>query len=838
VTGPVLQLHQIVKTYPGVAALNGVSFEVQPAEVHALVGENGAGKSTLIGVAAGATAPDSGTVHIGGQPLPQPLPAAAAALGLAVVYQHPTVLDDLTVTENMLLSLPAGRRPPVARAAGWTRRHLELVGADVSPAARVEELSVAQRQLVEIARALALDARVLILDEPTESLTAAESERLFEQVARLRAAGAGIVYISHRFPEVRRVADRITVLRDGEARGTFAAGAVTEDDVLRLIIGRSVDRAFPPRGVVRPQETVPLLAAAGLSSSRFDGVDLAVHPGEIVGLAGVEGNGQRELLRALAGLLRARGEVTVDGRPVRLTGPAAAREAGLVYLPQDRHAEGAFLPRPVRENVSALVLDRLSRWGVVQRARETELARTEIAALDIRTPSTETTVDVLSGGNQQKVVFARSMAAQPRVLLADEPTRGVDVGARLEIYRLLRDFTGGGGAVVTASSDAVELNGLCDRVLVFSRGQVVRSLAGDELTEQAITGAAIGASTSRAGGAAGGRGGWRQRLGSGTLLPSGVLAVLVVLLAVWATSRNSLFLGHRNLTSLLLLASVLAFAAAGQLIVLLVASIDLSVGPLIGLVVVLLSFFATRGRGLGGLAVGVAVCVGVAVGVGLLNGLLVRLVRLPSVIATLVTFIALQGMSLLLRPHPAGFIDPTVTQWLRQRVSVVPVAAIAVLVVCLAGEWLLRRTAAGRELRAVGSDETRARRLGARVNGTVVVAHVLCSLLAVPAGIMLASVVGVGQASLGADYTLTSITAVVLGGASIFGGRGSFVGALLGALLIQEIVTATTFLGLAQAWQEWLPGLLILLGAGLYSRVRTRGTEPALAGALGGAGGG
>jgi ribose transport system ATP-binding protein len=606
--------------------------------------------------------------------------------------------------------------------------------------------------------------------------------------------------------------------------------------VLRLIVGRAVGQAFPAKAAGLPVTAdaadaagtagavpEPLLAGAGLSSARFAGVELRIAPGEIVGLAGVEGNGQRELLRSLAGLHPVTGEVRVAGAPVRLRNPGAALAAGIVYLPGDRHQEGLFVPLSVRENISALVLGRLSRLGLVQRARQAALARAETESLSIKTPGIETSVAVLSGGNQQKVVIARSLAARPRVLLADEPTRGVDAGARMEIYRMLRHFAAEGNAVVVASSDAIELQGLCDRVLVFSRGQVAASLTGAGLTERAITSAAITASATRQGVQPADGARFRaSRFWKSDLAPSGILAVLIAGVAAYATSSNSLFLGTRNLTSLLLLCSVLAFAAAGQLTVLLVASIDLSVGPLMGLVVVVMSFFATTGRGMGGLGAGVAVALAVGAVVGLVNGTLIRLIRLPPVIATLITYIFLQGLSLLLRPQPAGYIDNPVTQALIHRIGAVPVAFIVAALLALACEWLLRRSSWGLELRAVGSDEARARRVGARVNGTSIAAHVLCSLLAVLGGIVLTAIVGVGDASLGTEYTLTSIAAVVLGGASIFGGRGSFAGALLGALLIQEVITATSFLGLADAWQEWLPGILILAGAGVYSRARAR----------------
>ncbi|HZR54098.1 MAG TPA: ATP-binding cassette domain-containing protein [Streptosporangiaceae bacterium] len=831
----VLRLDHIVKSYPGVLALRDVSFSVWPGEVHALVGENGAGKSTLMAVAAGVVAADSGMVEIGGQRLTRASPAAAQELGLAVVYQHATVLDDLSVAENLLFSLPPGRRPARSDVPEWARTHLAGVGADIPPGTRASELTIAQRQLVEIARALALEAKVLVLDEPTESLTETESARLFEQVERLRAAGTAVVYISHRFPEVQRIASRITVLRDGEIRGTFDADAVTEQDVLQLIVGREVSHVFPDKPArVTARHAQALLTARGLSGHRFAGVDLELNPGEIVGLAGVEGNGQRELLRTLAGLLPSAGEIDAGGQRVTGLTPATAAARGIVHLPGDRHTEGAFLPLSVRENFSALILPKLARLGVVDRAREQTRALEAMAVLNIRAPGIEAAVTSLSGGNQQKVVFARSLAAEPVVLLADEPTRGVDVGARIEIYRLLRDFANAGHAVLALSSDAVELAGLCDRVLVFSRGRVVRELAGQDLTEREITGAAILAPRDQPAAAAEpaeptatkpARRRWRGRLPAALgsdHFPAAVLAVLAVLLAVYTGGRNGRFLDSYNLSSTMLLAGIGIFVAGGQLTVLLAGSIDLSVGPLMGLVVVIMSFFASSGHGVPGLLAGIVVSLLAGVGVGAMNVIGIRLIRLPAVIATLVTYIFLQGLALVLRPSPSGYIDTSAIRVLQDKVGVFPVVTLISVAMLLACQWLMRHSRLGVELRAVGSAEPRARRMGARVERTFVTAHVACSVYAVLAGLTLTSVVGVGQAGLGVEYTLTSITAAVLGGASIFGGRGSYLGALIGALLIQEIIAATSFLGLGAAWQEWLPGLLILAGAGLFSRARGR----------------
>jgi ribose transport system ATP-binding protein len=831
----VLRLERITKRYPGVVALDDVAFSVRPREVHALLGENGAGKSTLMAVAAGVTVPDDGTVTIGGTPLGNRGPRMAQELGLAVVYQHPVLLDDLTITENLTFAMPPGRRPPRRSRSTWARDRLALVGSQVDPGLRAGDLAVAERQLVEIARALALDARVLILDEPTESLTAAESERLFQQIDRVRAAGTGVVYISHRYPDVRRLADRVTVLRDGRVRGTGQAVDLSEDDVVELITGRRVDRVFPSRPSPVGTTAPVAVQARDLRSHRLAGIDVTVRRGEIVGLAGVEGNGQREVVRALAGLHRHTGTVLVDGREVRLASPADASAAGVVHLPGDRHAEGVFLPRPIRENISALVLNSVSRLGWLHRRQEARLAEGWVDRLRVAAPGIETPVGSLSGGNQQKVVFVRSLAAEPEVLVADEPTRGVDVGARIEIYALLRAYAEAGHGVLVLSTDAVELAGLCDRVLVLSRGAVVSELAGDGLSERSITGAAVTAVRQEAAPpertndraprrrwTPTGQPSWWSRLVGGDYLPSAVLVAVITSLAIVTAVQNDRFLGARNLSSMMLLASILVLVACGQLIVLLVASIDLSVGPVMGLTVVVMSFFATGEAGTLGLLAGAGAALAMGVAVGLANGVGIRLLGIPPVIATLVLFIFLQGIALVLRPTPDGLIDQSTAQLIQSRIGIVPVVALLALLLVLVLEWALRRSRAGVELRAVGSDEGRALRLGARPTATVLLAHVMCSVLAVSAGLVLTSLVGIGQAGLATEYTLTSITAVVLGGASIFGGRGSFLGALFGAVLIQEIISATSFLGLGEAWQQWLPGLLVLAGAGFFSWSKAR----------------
>ena len=825
-----LRLTGVVKSFPGVHALKGVSFEVRKGEVHALVGENGAGKSTLMAIAAGSTLPDSGTVEIMGTEMTEPSPLAAQALGLRVVYQHPALLPDLTVADNMAFAAPRGARPKMSQAVPWASEHLAVVDADIDPRRRVAELTVAERHLVEIAKALSTDPQVLILDEPTEPLLAEEIEKLFAKVGEIAAKGTAVVYISHRLPEVRRIADRLTAIRDGETRGTFDIDEVTQQDILRLIVGREVDAAFPPKHVSGPVTAEAVVELRSLSGSAFEAIDLAVRRGEVVGFAGIAGNGQQECIRAIAGLHPSTGEVLVSGEPVNLRTPESAARAGVSYLPGDRHREGLFLSLSVRENAAMRALHRYTHFGFVSDRAETAQVREQVTRLAIHTPSIETQVGTLSGGNQQKVVLARALLAEPRVLLADEPTQGVDIGARLEIYRILREAAEAGTAVIVLSSDGVELQGLCDRVLIFSRGHVAKELQGDELTEDAIADAALMSTHLRTRSEQ--QSVTKNRLSrffSGDYSPSVILALAILLLGIYTASQSSFYLTSRNFSALFFLLTALVFVGLGQLIVMMAGGIDLSVGPLAGLLVVVASFFVTAGTGVGGLLVGLLAMIAVAIAVGTANGAFVRWVRMPPIIATLVMFIVLQGVALLLRETPGGSIDQSVINSIGTTVGAVPIAFLCAVALTIALEYALRRTRWGLELRAVGSGEAAAHAQGAKVGRIRIRSYIACSLLVCLGGVMLMAQIGIGDPSAGQSYTLDSITAVVLGGASIFGGRGSFIGVLFGAALIQAIVNATAFLQLDQAWQYWLVGGLTILAAGFYSKARTASARRAKA---------
>ncbi len=818
-----LRFQGIVKTYPGVRAVDHVSLVVRRGEVHALVGENGAGKSTLMGIAAGVVLPDSGTVEIAGELLDPPSAARAGDLGLAIVYQHASTIADLTIRENLVLAAPPKHRRPFRGSSEWVAKVLAAGGLEnLHPDTRVASLRTAERQLLEIAKALAFQAEVILFDEPTESLTQNETERLFARIRELTLAGTAVVYISHRLTDVRAICDRFTVLRDGRSRGTFEAGELNENEIVELMIGRAFASSFPPK----------LEGAAGdvhfsvdeLSGDRFTEVSLQVRQGEILGLAGVEGNGQREFMRALGGLEKHSGTISVAGRDITARSVAAAQRAGVYYLPGDRHAEGLLLPLTVAENASLLRLPQISTAGVLSHSKESALAKEIISRFDVRTPSANVEVGKLSGGNQQKVLIGRIVEPKPAVLLADEPTRGVDVGARAEIYQQLRSYVSEGASVIVLSSDAAELAGLCDRVAVFSRGQVARIIEGDDLSERAITSTAVTSTTQNIGQVSAqstvkGRTA-ASRFFGGDSLPAVVMVALVIAVAVFTGLQNERFLSPLSIFNLLVLASVTAIAGYGQSTVLLTGGIDLSIGPMISLGVVMASYFGGAAVSPGLFALGILGALVAAVVVGIVNTVLIRRVGLPPVLTTLVTGIVVQGVALLLRSTPGGTIDGPLARLRVAGTGSLPYVFLLVLVVGIVLEVVLRQTRSGIELRASGSSVTQALSLGVRVERSFVGAYALSAVLAVVAGLILSAVVGVGDATSGLSFTLVTVTVAVLGGTSVFGGRGSILGVIFAALLLQELGSATTFLRLGPAWQQWSPALLIIIGAAVFSRIR------------------
>ena len=486
---PVLTLRDICKRFQGVRALEGVSFDLRPGEVHALMGENGAGKSTLMKIAAGLFRPDSGSIRIAGAEAVLRRPADATARGIHTVFQELCVLPNLDVGHNILI----GEEP--ARAGGlWLDRRelyaraqavLDRWGIALDARTPAARLSTGARQMVEIARACAGTPRALILDEPTSSLGRHEEETLFSLIARLKAEGVGIVYITHRMSEVFRLSDRITVLRDGRHVVTGPASAFDRDGLIRAMVGRPVDeRPAAAAAAARPV----VLAARGVARPpRVMPTDIELRAGEVTGLGGLMGAGRSELARLLAGVDRpAAGRMELDGRPFAPAGVAAAVRAGVAYVPEDRKTLGLVLTLSVADNLALPNLPRLSRLGWVAPARVTALARDWMGRLGIKAASPAAGVATLSGGNQQKVALARWMATLPRVILLDEPTRGVDVGAKAEIHRLVRALAAEGAAVLVISSELPELLAVCDRILVMARGRLAGELAAAEASEERL----------------------------------------------------------------------------------------------------------------------------------------------------------------------------------------------------------------------------------------------------------------------------------------------------------------------------------------------------------------
>ncbi len=494
-TPPLLQLREITKSFQAVRALRGVSFDLHRGEVHALLGENGAGKSTLIKVITGAHQPDSGTIEIEGKPVTRLDPATSRALGIAAIYQQPALFPDLTVAENIALGLET---PVALSRIHWrdrrsqARQFLNRIGAGIDPDTEVRNLSMPEQQLVEIARSLGAGARVLIMDEPTASLTQKEVHLLYSVVRDLRTEGVGVIYISHRMEEIFALADRVTILRDGESIATQDTKGMNESTLIRLMVGREVSTLYPP-SEASPADVALSLRGIGCRESGVHDVNLDLRAGEVVGFAGIVGAGRTELARVLFGITPAdTGTISLRGKTVSIQSPRAAVEHGIGYVPEDRRRHGVILDMPIAANITMSIQPTIFPGGWLRFGAERDLANRYIRDLGVKTPSPDVPGGALSGGNQQKVSLARWLATKPKVLILDEPTQGVDVGAKSEIHKIIRRLTNEGLAVMMISSDLGEVLGMSDRIAVMHGGTIVREFLRKDATPHDVMVAALG----------------------------------------------------------------------------------------------------------------------------------------------------------------------------------------------------------------------------------------------------------------------------------------------------------------------------------------------------------
>ena len=485
---PLLDLSGVTKSFGAIKALRGAEFTLLAGEIHALVGENGVGKSTRMNIIDGILQPDSGAIRIDGEAVRIDSPATAQRMGIGFVHQEIALCSDISVAENIFMSQTARTRKRLMSGADQIARAAEVLAplADIDPRLPAGRLSISQQQLVEIAKALTLDCRILILDEPTAALTEHEAQKLFVIMRGLAARGIGIIYISHRMAEIFGTCDRVTVMRDGQHIRTDKVADVTPADLVNAMVGRQLDALYPPKLAEAPGDEI--LRVEGLSDQRFREVSFSLRRGEILSLGGLIGAGRSEIARGLTRLEgRAVGRVWLHGAEVQLRDYADCIARGIVYLSEDRKGDGVFLDLPIAANIAALDLRRVAgRFGVINAARETEQARRIGASLHLKAASPAHRVASLSGGNQQKVALAKLLAVEPKVILLDEPTRGVDVGAKAEIHGILRGLAEAGVGILVISSELPELIGLCDRVLVVSEGRITGELTGTAITERNI----------------------------------------------------------------------------------------------------------------------------------------------------------------------------------------------------------------------------------------------------------------------------------------------------------------------------------------------------------------
>lgn len=821
---PFAELRSISRSFPGVQALQNVDLRLRPGTIHALLGENGAGKSTLINVLGGVLQPDNGSILIQGEPVVFRDAHSARRQGIAIVHQEADLFPTLSVAEN------------VAHEHGWptryglidwralqehTRAALQRLGSDLSPRRLAAGLSAAERQLVGIAAALAQRARLLILDEPTSSLSANESAILFEQLRSFRSQGGAILYVSHRLEEVFALADEMTILRDGRLAWTGPLTAIQPEEVVARMVGRE------PVEAPRSHECQPgpaRLVCQGLrpADGSFAEVSLEARAGEVLGLYGLIGAGRSEWAQCLFGLRpAASGEVLVDGRAWQPTTPGAATRAGLAYLPEDRLRQGIFASLAVQANLTLAALRRLAVGTLLFGQRETATATTHVRQLQVKLRSLKQPIRTLSGGNQQKVVLGRWLACDPGILILDEPTRGVDVGARSEIHQQLRRLADEGRAIVMISSDLAEVMAHSDRIGVFRSGHLVaehdaRTVTAEQIARDALPSTSATPTESRA-----------TRPAPNTnrlellLRETGLLLATVILAALLAW-RTETFWQVATLQDILTNAALLALCGLAAGLVLLAGSLDISYGALMAVGGATAGYLMQNGHSP---LVAISACLLTSTFAGALNAGLSLAGGVHPIVITLGTLSIYRGLTLLLigdraiHDIPASFRDP-----LLATPGGVPMVVLLVAALVFVAWLLLRWTVPGRKLLALGSNAHAARRTGIHQTRVWLVVFAVQGFLAGLAALFSLGLAGHMQATDFEEKTLDAIGVAVVGGIAISGGRGSVWGICSAALLFRVLEKGWVLLGVSSFWQRTIVGGLLLLAI-LGDRLLRRGDQ-------------
>jgi rhamnose transport system ATP-binding protein len=826
-------LAQATKRFGGTVAISDVTFDLIPGDVLALLGENGAGKSTCVKLLAGVYHPDAGEVLVDGEPAGNWSPLEAGRRGVAVMHQHPGLFGDLSVCENVFLGhMHRNRMGGVddARMIARAAELLDVVGLSCAPEQSLRDLRTSEQQLVEIARALSLEARVLIMDEPTAALSQREVERLFAVVAGLKARGVAMMFVGHRMDEIYRVADRIAVLRDGRLIGISATAELNRDEAVRMMIGRPLSAIYPRwRSTPGPSVLeVEDLAREGA----FAGISFAVREGEVIGLGGLVGSGRTEVARVLFGIDQpTAGAVRLAREPVAFADPSAAMAAGVAYVSEDRLGQSLVMDFPILANASLPTIDRATFAGLVWRRSEQALVEPHLRRLRLRFRSFDQPVKTLSGGNQQKVVLSKWLAANPRLLILDEPTQGVDVQSKAEVHAMIAELAEQGLAIVLISSELPELVGMCDRIVVLREGRQSAVLPRDEANPERVIRAATDAESASPAPAAMRR---VEAAEAETSAPSlfrrvfarrefGLVAAMAAVV-IPVTLINPRMIGSENLTAIAMDAALLMIVAVGQMLVMLTRNIDLSVASVIGLSAYGAASFMHNHLATPALA-GVAVASLIGLGCGLMNGAVVTLGGVPAIVVTLGSLAIFRGFVSLWAGGKQISADQVPQAWLdltSARVLGVPAVILIALATLSVIGVILRRRPTGRELYAVGSNPDGAALIGIRTTLLVLGAFAAAGLLAGFDGALWASRYATIDARVAMGFELTVIASVVVGGVALRGGAGTVLGVALGALTLLVIQNGLTLVRVDPLWLQGVYGLVILAAVAIDALVRRR----------------